>query len=359
MQAVCLDDFQELARARLDPGAFDYYAGGAGDELTLRDNRAALQRIRLRPRVLVDVLNLDLSTTVLGQKLAMPVIVAPMAYQGLAHPEAERATAAACADAGTIFTMSTLANAPVAEVAAASNGRLWFQLYMFRDRGSSRALVQAAERAGVAALVLTVDAPQLGRRERDVRRAFALPEAMRLGNLSREEQELLTAGHTGSSIERHARTMFDASLSWDDVAWLQAETRLPVLLKGIMRGDDADRAVTAGAAGIVVSNHGGRQLDGAVATIDALPEIVAAVAGRIPVLVDGGFRRGVDVVKALALGAQAVLIGRPILWGLAIGGRDGVGQVLSLLQDELRLAMSLCGCPNIAAITPDLVYRYL
>ncbi|MBI3461281.1 alpha-hydroxy-acid oxidizing protein, partial [Candidatus Acetothermia bacterium] len=284
------------------------------------------------PRVLVDVSKRDTSTTVLGQKISFPVMVAPMALQKMAHPDGEIAAARAIGATGTIMILSTLASSTIEEVAAVATGSLWFQLY-FRDREMSKELVQRAEKTGFKAICLTVDVPELGRRERDVRNQFML----------------LGAGGAAGQMGP------DASLSWKDVDWLNSITKLPIVLKGIHRADDAIRAVEHRAAGIVVSNHGGRQLDTVPAGIEMLPEIAEAVAHQIEVYVDGGIRRGTDILKALALGARAVLLGRPVLWGLAVNGEAGARRVIELLRDEFDLAMALAGCPTVKEIDRSLV----
>jgi 4-hydroxymandelate oxidase len=350
-------DLELAARERLSPMAYEYYAGGAHDEVTVRENRRAYEALALRPRVLVDVGRRDLSTTVLGTPLAAPVLVAPMAFQRLAHPDGELATARAARASGSLMVLSTLATAPVEEVGAAAPGPLWFQLYVYKDRGATRALVERAEGAGCTALVLTVDTPLLGRRERDVRTGFTLPPELSIGNVVPGGPSTLPPAHADSGLAAFFASLLDPSLTWRDVEWLRSITRLPVVVKGVLRADDAGQAVERGAAAVVVSNHGGRQLDTAVATVRALPEIVDAVAGRVEVLVDGGVRRGTDVVKALALGARAVLLGRPVLWGLAVGGEAGVAGALATLREELDLAMALCGCPTVADVAPDLLAR--
>jgi 4-hydroxymandelate oxidase len=283
----------------------------------------------------------------------MPILVAPTAFQGMAHPEGEIATVRAAGAAGTIMVLSTLSNTTIEDAASAATGPMWFQLYVFRDRGATAELVRRVEAAGFTAIVVTVDAPVLGRRERDIRNGFRLPPGLNIENLTPRGMGDLPAG-AGSGLAAYFASLLDQSLSWSDVKWLRSLTRLPVLLKGIVRGDDAVRAVECGVAGIIVSNHGGRQLDTAPATIGVLPEIVEAVAGRAEVLVDGGIRRGTDVVKALALGAKAKLV-RPVLWGLAVGGEAGVRQVLEMLRVELDCAIALCGCQSIEDVTRDLV----
>jgi 4-hydroxymandelate oxidase len=356
MDPINLHDFEAAARERLPAMAYDYFAGGAGDETTLRANRAALERIALRPRVLVDVAARSMRCDVLGADAAMPVLVAPMAFQRLAHADGELATARAVRAAKTVMILSCLATTAMEEVvAAAKPSRVWFQLYVFRDRGATRALVQRAEAAGCTALVVTVDAPRLGRRERDVKSRFGLPDGMSAKNLVGYEKGELPPHAEGSGLAAYFESQIDAALTWKDLMWVRGITRLPIVVKGVLRADDAREATNMGCRGIVVSNHGGRQLDGAVASIDALPEVVAAVAGKSEVFVDGGFRRGVDVVKALALGARAVLLGRPILWGLAADGERGATRVLELMAAEIDLAMTLCGCRDLAEIRRDLI----
>jgi 4-hydroxymandelate oxidase len=358
MEPLNLLELEALAREKLSREAYDYYAGGAHDEVTLRENRAAYDRVSIAYRVLVDVSRRDLTTSVLGQPVAMPVLVAPTAFHRLATPEGELATARAAGAAGTAMILSTLSTTRIEEVVAAASGPVWFQLYIYRDRGATEGLVRRAEAAGCRALVLTVDAPLLGRRERDVRNRFRLPPGLAVANLLPEGYGEMPPAAADSGLAAYVASFLDPALTWRDVAWLRSITELPILVKGIVRPDDALRAAEAGAAGVVVSNHGGRQLDTSPATLDVLPEIVDALAAhghRIEVLMDGGVRRGTDVLKAVALGARAVLVGRPVLWGLAAAGEDGAASVLRLLRDELDLAMALAGAPTIADITRDLV----
>jgi 4-hydroxymandelate oxidase len=299
----------------------------------------------------------DLSTTVLGQRVAMPVTVAPMGFQRMAHPDGECATARAAGDAGVVMVASTMANASIEEIVAAATGPVWFQLYVYKDRGVTRALVERAEAAGCTALQVTADVPVLGNREADVRNRFTLPPGLTIANVEPYRMGRLPSALADSGTAVYAAELLDDSLTWDAFGWLRSLTRLPVLVKGVVRGDDAARAIECGAAGVVVSNHGGRQLDGAPAAIDVLEEVVQAVAGRGEVLLDGGVRRGTDVVKALALGAKAVQLGRPVLWGLSAGGVEGVRRVLEILRAEFDRAMALCGCPAVARITRELVAR--
>jgi 4-hydroxymandelate oxidase len=351
---INLSDLEALAREKLTQTAFDYYASGAHDEITLRENQAGWSRVRLHPHVLVDVSVRDLSTSVLGQRLTMPVLVAPTAFHKLAHPEGERATARAAHAAGTIMILSSLSNTAVEEVCA-GGGPVWFQLYVYRDREATAALVARAEAAGCSALVLTVDAPRIGMRERDVRNRFALPPGLLVENMVAAGHGALERQAADSGLAAYVSALLDPTLSWADIAWLRSLTRLPILLKGVLRADDARRALDCGVTGIVVSNHGGRQLDTAPPTSEVLPRVVEAVGGRCEVFVDGGVRRGTDVVKALALGARAVFLGRPVLWGLAADGQRGVERALAIVRDELDLAMALTGCPRIADITRELV----
>jgi 4-hydroxymandelate oxidase len=352
---VNLADYERAAAMRLPKMVYDYYAGGALDELTLRDIRTAYDRIPIWFKALVDVSARSAATTVLGEKVSMPVLVAPTAFHRLAHPEGEVATARAARAAGTIMVVSTLSNTDVEDIAAAAPGPLWFQLYMYKDRGATRDLVARVEAAGCGAILLTVDAPIMGPRERDVRNRFALPDGLSVKNLLGAGQGALTRPDEGSGLAAYVHAFLDPSLSWRDVEWLRGVTKLPLVIKGLARADDTRRAVAMGVDGVVVSNHGGRQLDTAIPTIDALPCVAEAAAGRAEVYVDGGVRRGVDVVKALARGARAVLVGRPVLWGLAVDGEHGVARVLEIMRDEIDNAMALCGCPTVADIGPDLL----
>ena len=358
MEPINLLDLEAIAREKLSREAYDYYASGAQDEVTLRENRAAYDRLTLAYRVLVDVSHRDPSTTVLGHPIALPLLIAPTAFQRMATPEGELATARAAGAVGTVMILSTLSNTAVEEVVATASGPVWFQLYVYRDRKATEGLVRRAEAAGCRALVLTVDAPLLGRRERDVRNRFRLPPGLSVANMLPEGYGELPLADADSGLASYVASLIDPSLSWRDMAWLRSITRLPLVIKGIVRPDDALRAADAGAAAVVVSNHGGRQLDTAPATIEVLPEIADALAGSpVEVLVDGGVRRGTDILKALALGARAVLVGRPVLWGLAAAGEAGATAALRLLGAELDLAMALTGSPTIADITRDLVRR--
>ena len=354
MTLVNLADYEARAREVLSGPVLDYYDGGANDEITLAQNTAAFGRVPLFFRVLRGTDVRDTTTTVLGFPISMPILAAPVALLGMAHAEGDAAAARATTAAGSIFVLSTLSSTPVEQVVEAASGPVWFQLYVSQDRGVCEALVRRVEAAGCSALEVTVDAPLLGRRERDVRNAFALPEGLWAPNLYGDPSRVPEATRESPLAVAFA-TSIDPGLTWEDLAWLRSVTALPVIVKGIVRADDARRAADEGAAGIVVSNHGGRQLDTSPATIDALAAIADAVGDSVEVLLDGGVRRGTDVIKALALGARAVQIGRPILWGLASEGASGVAGVFGILHQELDLAMALCGCRSIADITRDLV----
>jgi 4-hydroxymandelate oxidase len=332
---VTVDDYEPHARELLPQDVYGYFAGGAGDEGSLRENVAAFDRWILRPRFLRGVDSCDPSTNVLGADLALPVLIAPWAYQWMAHAEGENATARAAASAGTVMTVSSTVLERLEDVAASGDGVKWWQLYIFTDRGRTAELLRRAGEAGYRAIVWTVDVPILGLRHRDTRTGFDLP-----------------VGTPGAEL------LFDRSLTWEDLTWIRSMVPdVPVVVKGIVTAEDARMAVEHGADGVVVSNHGGRQLDRSAAGIDALPEVVEAVGGRIPVLMDGGIRRGVDVLTALALGARAVMVGRPTVWGLTVGGEAGVIDVLRILREEFENAMTLAGCRTVAEITRDLVER--
>ena len=357
-QLINLADFERAAEAALDTMAWHYFRSGSGDERTLRENRAAFERHRLLPRVLVDVERRSLATTVLGRPVGWPVLVAPMALHGLACSDCEAATARAAALMDTVLCVSTLSNLSLEQVrAAAPDARQWFQLYVQRDRGVTAELVARAAAAGYEALVVTVDAPLLGRREGAVRHGLQLPPPLTLGNFPAEVGAAMLAHRNAgdSSLAAHFAVTSDPTVTWRDLGWLRGLSPLPLVLKGVLRPDDARHAAEEGAAAVVVSNHGGRQLDGAVASLDALPAVVAAAGDRLEVLMDGGIRRGTDVLIALALGARAVLLGRPVLWGLAVDGEAGAARVLALLRDEVDLALALAGCTSPAEVGRDLV----
>jgi 4-hydroxymandelate oxidase len=351
-EPINVADYERLASEALDPAPYGYFAGGAADERTLRENVAAFSRWRLRPRVLVDVAEVSTQTTVLGELISMPILVAPVAFQQLAHPDGEAGMARAAAAAGTVMCLSTLATARPSGVAAeAPDARLWFQLYCFRDRGATRALLDEAVEAGFRAIALTVDAPRPGRRERDLRSGFQLPAEVSVPSV------VEATGARGPISVADVLGLVDPTLDWADFEALVADCRLPIVVKGVMTAEDAILAADRGAAGVIVSNHGGRQLDGVAATLEAVGEVAEAVGDRVEVLMDGGVRRGTDVLTALALGARAVLVGRPPLWGLAVAGEDGARRVLQLLRDELEVALALCGCPAPESVSRAHVQR--
>ena len=350
-------ELEDMARAKVPRAIFDYIAGGAEDEVTLRRNREAFGRWALRPRVLRDVSKRDTKTVLLGERVSMPVCVAPTSFHALVHPEGEVATARGSAAAETILIASTVSTKPLEEIAAAADAPRWFQLYVYKDRAVTEELVNRAVKAGYKALCLTADTPVLGRRERDGRNAFTLPPGFGIANLKPAGLDGMPEVEQGSAFAQYVTDLLDSSLTWDDVDWLKSISPLPLVVKGIMTAEDAVLAVDHGIAGIVVSNHGGRQLDSTLGSLDALPEVVAAVRGRIEVYLDGGIRRGTDVLKALALGAKAVFVGRPVLWGLALGGADGVRAVLDELRTELDTAMALAGCAALKDIESSLVLR--
>lgn len=350
-------ELEEMARAKIPRGTFDYIAGGAEDEISLRRNREAYVRWALRPRVLMDVSKRDTSTTVLSTRISTPVLVAPTAFHALVHPEGEVATARGTASAGTLMVASTISTKTLEEIAESIAAPRWFQLYVYRDRRVTEQLIHRAAKAGYRALVVTVDTPVLGRREKDERNAFTLPPGMDLANLRAAKLDRLPSTEGGSAFARYAAELLDPSLTWRDLDWMKSVSPLPVLVKGIMTSEDAALAADHGADAIIVSNHGGRQLDSTMGTLDALPEVVAAVRGRMEVYMDGGIRRGTDVLKALALGARAVLVGRPVLWGLALDGAEGVRAVLDHLRMELETAMALVGRASVAQIDASLVQK--
>jgi 4-hydroxymandelate oxidase len=344
-----------MARELLPAPTYDYFAGGANDEITLHANRRGFDEISIRHRVLVDVSRRDLALPLLGNPSPAPLIIAPMAFQRLAHPDGELATARAAAGLGLTMALSTFSTVSLEEVRAATSAPLWFQLYVHQDRGITRGLVERAAAAGYAALVLTVDVPEIGRRERDERNGFRLSPALRVANFLPAASGPLQDGTEGSGLASFIHGMRDASFAWKDLEWLRGISPLPLVLKGLVRADDARRAADHGVAGIVVSNHGGRQLDTGIPSLRALPDVAEAVGDRVLVMMDGGVRRGTDVVKAIALGARAVMVGRPLLWALALDGEAGVRRALELLVRELDLAMALAGTPALSDITRDLL----
>ena len=356
LEILNLEALEPLARTRLDPMLYDYIAGGAGDEWTLAENKTAWTRIQLMPRMLRGVASRSLETTVLGTPVSFPVLVAPMGFHGLCHPEAEEATARATAGEKTVFCASTVSNCSLEAIAAASNGPRWFQLYVYKDRTITKDLVDRAVDAGFSALCLTVDTPLAGQRERDRRNALHMPAHLKLGNFPEAHTSAHHRGEgKGSALAQYIAAQWDPALTWSDVEWLRSISPLPVIVKGILAPEDAVLALDHGASAVVVSNHGGRQLDSVPAPITMLRSVVDAVDGRAEVFVDGGVRRGTDVLKAVALGARAVLLGRPVLWGLTLDGADGGAAVLRHLRGELDLAMALAGCTKIADATREFI----
>jgi len=352
--AVSLSDLEAIAHRRLDAMSEAYIDGAAGDEITLRWNREAYDKIKILPRVLHDVSVVDTRTTVLGIPLDFPILLGPTALHKLAHPDGELATARAAASAHALMGLSTMSSTTLEDVAAASNSPKWFQLYVQKDKGFTAELVQRAVKSGYKALVVTVDTPTEGARNRQQRAGFHLPPGVDLANL----RGLKTASGRAPGTEREVfENILPDKLTWKEIEWLQSLSSLPVLLKGILNPEDAALAVKQGVAGVIVSNHGARNLDTVPATIEALPRITDRVAGRITVLVDGGVRRGTDVLKALARGANAVLVGRPIFYGLSAAGEAGVVKMLGILRKEFEMAMALSGRTRISEIVPEVIWK--
>ncbi len=342
-------DYARAARARRAKEVCDYFDGGALDEITLRENTAGWERLKLYYRVLAGVGKRDLTTKVLGQPISMPIVVAPTAFHKLACEAGEIAAAKAATAAGTLFVLSSLSNTAMEAVFVQAASPRWFQLYIYKDREITLELVKRAEAAGAEAIVLTVDAPGLGTRERDARNSFRLPDGLVVENLAPLGKGAFPEVQ-GSGLAAYVRANFKEDLGFDDLDWLCGSTRLPVVVKGVCRGEDACRAAEHGAKAVVVSNHGGRQLDTAPATCEVLPHVVDAAGDLCEIYVDGGIRRGSDVLKAIALGARAVLVGRPVLWGLCVGGEKGASNILEILRRELDEAMLLCGCTRLSDI---------
>ncbi|WP_349975878.1 alpha-hydroxy acid oxidase [Pseudomonas sp. WHRI 8519] len=342
-------DYEIFASQRMSEQAWAYIAGGAADELTLRENTAAFQRLRLRTSVLADLAGGNTCLQLFGQTFAHPIFLAPVAYQKLAHPDGELATVLAASAVQAGMVVSTQASVELERIAHATQNPLWFQLYLQSDRDFTRDLVRRAEIAGYKVLVLTVDAPVSSARNREQRAGFELPAGIEAANL-RGMRRFSGEGAPPAGGLLLGGPLLAAAPTWQDVQWLRSLTRLPIVLKGVMTGDDARRALAEGIDGIIVSNHGGRILDTVPATIEVLAEVASAVSGRVPLLLDGGIRRGSDVFKALALGADAVLVGRPYIWGLAAAGAPGVAHVIQILRAELEVVMALTGCRNLAGI---------
>lgn len=347
-------DYEPLARERVTEAAWAYVAGGAADEWTLRENCAAFQRLSVRTQVLRDLTGGDTMLTLFGQTFASPIFLAPVAYQKLVHPDGELATVLAASAAQACMVVSTQASVSLEDIAAQAKTPLWFQLYVQPDREFTRDLVKRAEAAGYKAIVVTADAPVNGIRNREQRAGFSLPAGVDAVNLRGARAPSLQGGPVSDGILLGGPLLASAA-TWQDIAWLRSLTPLPIVIKGIMTADDAMRALGEAADGIIVSNHGGRTLDTQPSTIDVLPEIADAVAGRVPLLLDSGIRRGSDVFKALALGASAVLVGRPYIYGLAAAGAVGVAHVLHILRAELEVTMALTGCRDLGAIVPSLI----
>ena len=355
-ELVSLGDYEQLARTRLSPTAEAYLATGVGDERTVRANGDAFAQIRLRPRVLRDVSTIDTRLTLLGREHAFPIILAPTAYNRLFHPDGELAVARGAKAAAVTYTVSSFSTTTIEDIRAETNGALWFQLYVLRDRGLTREIVQRAEHAGCEALCLTVDHPVAGARNRERRSGFELPDGMRRVHLDKLGSTAGQLGRASPGARDIYSPLFDPTLTWNGVEQLIRSTRLPVFLKGILDSEDAARGIDAGAAGLMVSNHGGRTVDGVPATLEALPDVVERVAGRVPVLVDGGVRRGTDIVVALAIGAVAVQIGRPYVHGLAVAGASGVSQIVNILRQEFEIAMALLGRTSLSQLDRSVLW---
>ena len=353
-QLLGVADYARTACSVLSKEVLDYCEGGALDEITLRENIAGWGRLKLHYHVLAGVGPRELTTTVLGRPISMPIAIAPTAFHRLACPDGEIATARAAKEVGTLFILSSLSNTAMEAVFAEAASPRWFQLYIYKEREVTRSLIRRAEAAGAEAIVLTVDAPGLGTRERDMRNRFTLPEGLCVENLSPLGKGKIPEVK-GSGLAAYVRDNFKSNLSFEDLDWLCGCTHLPVIVKGVCRGDDARRIAEHGAKAIVVSNHGGRQLDTAPATCEVLPHVIDAAGERCEIYVDGGIRRGSDILKAIALGARAVLIGRPILWGLSVSGQEGATNILEILRRELDEAMLLCGCTKLTDIDISLL----
>ena len=348
---INLFEFEAAAKERLPKPEYDFVAGGATDEITLRRTRAAFESIMLRPRMLVDISHVDVATTVLGQRIEFPVMADPAGGHGRAHPQAESATARGVGAMGTVMILSSGSTRTLEEVAAASTGPIWFQQYLYKDKGLSKSMAQRAEDAGFSALCITLDSSVRAKRERNIRNRYLSPISPNYAALELPGQSWgLSSDAPGGSV-----SLIDQSATWEQLDWLAANTSLPLLVKGIMTKEDALQCAEHGVKALIVSNHGARQLDTTFATIEVLPEVVDAVNGRLEIYLDGGIRRGTDVLKALAMGARAVLIGRPLFWGLAVEGDSGVSSVLQMLKDELSMAMAMCGRPTIESIDMSLI----
>lgn len=352
-------EYEAFAKNMMPKNAFDYYSSGANDMITLRENRAAFNRLRMRPRIMRDVSSLDMRTTILGDEVAFPICLSPTAMQQMAHPEGEKATARAAAKMKTLMTLSSWSTIALEEVMeAAPESPKWFQLYVYKDRVVTAELIRRAQAAGYKAFAITVDTPVLGRREQDLRNQFKLPSHLTMGNFTSVGGDHNKGTTQEGGLSKYVASLIDRTLNWDDIAWVRNQTTMKIVVKGVMTAEDAEIACQHGVDGILVSNHGARQLDTVPATIEALPEVVKAVRGRCEVYLDGGVCRGLDAFKALALGARAVFFGRPYLWGLAHSGEDGVAHVIQLLRDELEMAFQLCGCTSVSDIKPEMVMHH-
>jgi 4-hydroxymandelate oxidase len=359
-ELACLSDFEEMAKTKIPHMAWEFFNGAVADEITMRWNKEAYQKIRLKPRILVDVSKLDTRVTLFGQEHPFPILLAPTAYHKLAHPEGELATARGAGAANATLIVSTVATTSIEDIAGVAKSPLWFQLYTQADKGFTKSLVERAEATGCRAICLTVDTPISGARNREQRAGFKLAPNMERPNLrglkiNGEDAATSAEGHNPSGGGIFSAVL-NPRMTWKDVEWLQSFMKVPLLLKGVLNPDDADHAVKAGVSGIMVSNHGARNLDTVPATVDALPLVVERVAGRVPVIVDGGVRRGTDVLKALALGATAVMIGRPYVYGLGVAGGDGVAAVVNILRKEFEMAMALTGRPTIKSIDRSVLW---
>jgi len=341
-------DFEAAAKERLPKEEYDYIAGGVTDELSVERNRRAFESWALRPRVLRDVSGLDLSATVLGAKVNLPVLIAPCGGHQKAHPEGEFATYRAAAACGTVFCVSANAGADFAQLAQAARGRLWLQLYPFRDKEMTKDWLKRAKDTGYEAVCVTLDSQWPAKRERDIRNSYRNVRGVNFPKTEGDAARGQRGAHLGGG---------DPAATWKDLEWIKSISPLPVVAKGIMTGEDAESCAQSGADGVIVSNHGGRHLDNTLATIEVLPEVTAAVKGKTEIYLDGGIRRGADVVKAIALGAKAVFIGRPLFWGLAVAGEQGVVRVLNILRDEMEITMAKCGRPTIASIDSTTVAK--
>ncbi|XP_017106728.2 uncharacterized protein Hao [Drosophila bipectinata] len=357
MALVCVEDFEKKAEAHLEKNALDYYRSGAGEQFTLGLNREAFRRLRLRPRCLRDVSRLDISCEIFGERMKWPLGIAPTAMQKMAHPDGEVGNARAAGKAGSIFILSTLSTTSLEDLAVGAPETIkWFQLYIYKDRTITEKLVRRAEKANFRALVLTIDAPIFGHRRADVRNNFSLPSHLTLANFQGIKATGVASANMGASgINEYVSSQFDPTISWKDIAWLKSITHLPIVVKGVLTAEDAVLAREFGCAGVIVSNHGARQIDTVPASIEALPEVVRAVGDDLVVMLDGGIIQGNDIFKALALGAKTVFVGRPAVWGLAYNGQKGVEEMLSILRKDFEITMALIGSQTLKDIQPSMV----